>query len=247
MEGKTRLLVVDDDTNFCNTLSKILDKKGYETKCANSGPGAIELVKRNEFDVVLMDIKMPVMDGVAAYKEFKKVKPGIKVILMTAFSVDDLIKDAIREGVYAVVHKPFDIDTVVNMIEKAQNGALIAIVDDDPDICQTMKHVLERKGYGVSACFMGEEAISLAKEMRYDIFFIDMKLPLLNGLETYLKIKEINPQAIVIMMTAYRQEVNELVKQAKESGAYACLYKPFEMNEAIRIIDEISKREHRHD
>jgi len=169
----------------------VLAKKGYEVTSSNSGPSALELVKVNPVDMVLMDIKMPVMNGVETYKKLKAIKPGIKVILMTAFSVEDLIKDAIKEGVYSVVHKPFDIETIVNMIEKSKNGALIAIVDDNPNMCSSMKSVLEKKGYSVSACSTGEEAIALAKARAHDIYCIDMKLPVLNGLETYLEIKKV--------------------------------------------------------
>ena len=245
MNEKTKVLIVDDDVNFCNTLAKVLAKRGYETTCSNSGARAMEIVKEKPMDIVLMDIKMPVMNGVETYKKLKIIRPGIRVILMTAFSVEDLIKDAVSEGVYAVVHKPFDIDTVMSMIEKSKNGALIAIVDDNPNICSTMKNVLEKKGYSVSACSTGEEAIALAKDRAHDIYCIDMKLPVLNGLETYLEIKKINPLAIVIMMTAHRQEMDELIKQAIKNGAYTCLYKPFDMNEAIKIIDEISAKVHK--
>jgi DNA-binding NtrC family response regulator len=105
-----------------------------------------------------------------------------------------------------------------------------------------MKNVLERKGYGVVTCSSGEEAIALAKDRPRDIFFIDMKLPVLNGLETYLEIRKVNPQAVVVMMTAYRQEMDELIRQAIEKGAYSCLHKPFDMDEAIRIVEEISKK-----
>lgn len=245
MAEKTRVLIVDDDVNFCGTLAKILVRKGYETTCADSGFCALELVKERKFDIVLMDIKMPVMDGVATYKKLKAIKAGIKVILMTAFTVEDLIKDAVKEGVYAVVRKPFDIEMIVNIIEKSKNGALIAVVDDDPEIGKTMKKVLERKGYSVSTCLTGEECISLAHDRPQDIFFIDVKLPVLNGLEVYLEVKKINPDAIVVMMTAYRQEADELVKQAVKDGAYACMYKPFDMDEAIKIVEDISKKKHK--
>lgn len=240
MEKKTSILIVDDDVNFCTTLAKILSKKGYETLSANSGFRALELVKEKAVDVVLMDIKMPVMDGVETYKKLKTIRPGIKVILMTAFSVEDLIKDALSEGVYAVVHKPFDVNTVINMIEKSKDGALVAIVDDDPNICKTIKSILEKKGYSVSACLTAKDGIALAKEKRHNVFCIDMKLPLLNGLETYLEIKKINPKAVAIMITAHRQEMSELVKQVIENGAYTCLYKPLDMDGLINIIDEVS-------
>jgi len=70
-----------------------------------------------------------------------------------------------------------------------------------------------------------------------------MKLPTINGLETYLAIKEINPEAVVIMMTAYRPEVTELVEEALDSNAYTCLYKPLDMEELVRLVDEIRERQ----
>ncbi len=242
MPNQTSILIVDDEVNLCNTLSKILTMKGYQISTAESGFRALDLIKEKQFDVVLMDIKMPVMNGIETFKQIKAIKPGSIIILMTAFSIDDLIRDAIRDGVYAVISKPFDIDTVISMIEKSKTGALLAVVGDDPEICKTMRSILEKKGYSVTTCATGEEAISITKERPFDIIFIDMKLPLLNGLETYLKIKKINPKAIAVMMTAYRQETNELIKQAIEKGAYSCLYKPFDMNEVIRIIEEVSQR-----
>ena len=202
------------------------------------------MAKERSFGIVLMDIRMPVMDGVSTYKKLKTIRPGISVIMMTAFAVDDLIADAVKEGAHGVLRKPFDIDAAIRMIEGAKNGALLAIVDDDPGICRSMKLVLEKKGYSVVTCSSGKECISLVKEKMPDIFFIDMKMPVMNGLETYLEIKKINPKAIGVMMTAYRQEMGELARQAVENGGYCCLYKPFDMNEAIRLIDEISKKKH---
>jgi len=105
-----------------------------------------------------------------------------------------------------------------------------------------MKSVLEKKGFSVTSCLTGEEAIALAKGRSYNVFFIDMKLPVMNGLETYLEIRKINPKAVVVIMTAYRSEMDELVRQALEKGAYTCLYKPFEMDEVIKLVEEISRK-----
>ena len=69
-----------------------------------------------------------------------------------------------------------------------------------------------------------------------------MKLPLLNGLETYLSIKKANPETVAIMMTAYHQEMDELVAKAIENSAYTCLYKPLNIEEMLRLIEEILKR-----
>jgi DNA-binding NtrC family response regulator len=241
MGDKISVLIVDDEANYRNTLSKILSVKGYETTIAESGFQALDIMNDREFDAVLMDIKMPAMNGVETYKKMKAIRPEAVVIMMTAFSVENLIEDAIKEGAYAVVRKPFDVDMIINMIEKSKNGAYLAVIDDDPEICKTMKSVMENKGYSTTTCATGEEAISLARKRTQDIFFIDMKMPVLNGLETYLEIKKTNPEAVAVMMTAYREEMDELVKTALQNNAYACLYKPFNMDDVINIIEEVSK------
>jgi CheY-like chemotaxis protein len=214
MPNQTSVLIVDDDPNFSNTLSKILEKKGYATTIAENGQRALDLVKERWYDVILMDVKMPVMDGVEAYRKIRQIRENEIVIFMTAFSIEDLIKETVNAGAYAMIKKPFDIDTIINMIEKSKKGFLLAIVDDDPNAGKAMKSILERKGYSITTCLTGEEAIVLAKDRPRDIFFIDMKLPVLNGLETYLNIRKVNPEAVVVMMTGYRQEMDDMVKQA---------------------------------
>lgn len=244
MNNKTSILIVDDDRGFRKTLAQILNKKGYQVFEAESGIQALELAKERPFGIVLMDIRMPVMDGASVYKKLKTIRPGVSVIMMTAFAVDDLIADAVKQGAYGVLRKPFDIDAAIRMIEEAKNGGLLAIVDDDPGICRSMKLILEKKGHNVVTCSSGKECLSIVKDKSPDIVFIDMKMPVMNGLETYLEIKKINPKIVGVMMTAYRQEVSELVRQAVENGGYCCLYKPFDMDEVLRLVDEISKKKH---
>jgi len=94
-------------------------------------------------------------------------------------------------------------------------------------------HIAEERGYFL------EEAIALTKQETYDIIFIDMKLPTINGLKTYLALKEIQPEAVVIIMTGYHEEMGEMVRQALNNSAYTCLYKPLDMAEVLRLVDEI--------
>ena len=83
----------------------------------------------------------------------------------------------------------------------------------------------------------------MAQEKAYDIAMIDMKLPAINGLETYLTIKQVNPGLIAIMMTAYRQEMADLVEEALSNNAYACLYKPFEIESVLKLVNAIQEKQ----
>jgi DNA-binding NtrC family response regulator len=245
MGEKASILIVDDNISLGKTMSLILGRKGYAVSITKDGAEAIERVKERPFDIIFMDIKMPLMDGVEAYKKIKKIRPEAVVVMMTAYAVEDLIQEALQEGAYGIVYKPLDIEKVVALSERVKEikqGMLILVVDDDPGTCTTLKNILTQKGYKVDIAHTGEKAIAIVQEDGYEVIFIDMKLPTINGLETYLAIREIDPEVIVIMLTAYRQEVVDLVEEALNNTAYACLYKPLEMEELLRLVEEIWAR-----
>jgi len=245
METKASILIVDDNVSFTKTMSFALKRNGYAVTTAKDGREAIAKAKEQPFAMIFMDIKMPLLDGVETYKEIKKLRPEAVAMMMTAYAVEDLVVEALREGAYGIIYKPLDIEKVLTIIEEAihaKKGALILVVDDDPGTCTTLNNILANKGYTVSTTHTGEEAIAIAKEQAHDILFIDMKLPTINGLETYLAIKERNPKAVAIMITGYRQEMDALVKQAIENDAYTCLYKPLDMEELLKLVDEVCKR-----
>ena len=245
MKEKASILIVDDNVSLCRTLSLVLGRQGYAVNTAKDGLEALARVKESPFDMILMDIKMPLMDGVETYRRIKKIRPKAVVMMMTAYAVEDLVQQALEEGAYGIVYKPLDIAKVVDVIEEAretEKGALVLVVDDDPGTCITLRNMLIKRGYGVGIAHTGEEAIAMAQERTYDIVFIDVKLPTINGLETYLAIKEINPEAVAIVMTAYRQEVADLVEEALKNHAYTCLYKPLDMSEVLRLVNEIWER-----
>jgi len=245
---KPSILIVDDDVGMARTTAMILERKGYAVATAQDGPGAIEEVEQQPFDIIFMDIKMPLMDGVETYRRIGEMRPEAVVMMMTAYAVDDLVQQALEEGAYGILYKPLDIERMIAIIEEAkaaEKGALILVVDDDPATCMMLRNILVRRGYEVGVAYTGEEAIAAADERSHDIVFIDMKLPTINGLETYLAIRETNSQMTAIMMTAYRQEMGDLVEQALRNHAYTCLYKPIDVEELLRLVDEIWERKQR--
>ena len=248
MEQKASILIVDDNVSLCRTLSLVLGRQGYDVNTAKDGLEALVKVQESPFDMIFMDIKMPLMDGVETYRRIKKIRPEAVVMMMTAYAVEELVQQALEEGAYGIVYKPLDIGKVVAVIEEAketQMGVLVLVVDDDPGTCITLKNILIKKGYEVGIAYTGEEAIAMARERVYDIIFVDMKLPTITGLETYLAIRKINPEVVAIMMTAYRQGMSDLVEEALRSNVYTCLYKPLEMEEVLKLVDEIRERKQR--
>jgi two-component system response regulator HydG len=237
---KTNILVVDDLKSIRLTLGGILEDEGHNVFLAENGYQAIEVVKQTPCDLVFMDIKMPGINGVQTFREIKKINPKAMVIMMTAYSVEDLIKEALEEGAYAVVYKPFDIEKIVSIIESALRKTLILIVDDSFADGETLKAILEERGYSVVTVSTGAEALARVREKRFDIIFLDVRLPNMDGVELFEQVKAIDPEAAVIMMTGYSEE--ELVQKAISRGAYTCIYKPFDINRILTLAGELSRQ-----
>lgn len=117
MEAKLNILIVDDNTSLCKTMSFILGRKGYDVTIANDGFEAIQRVKEGNFDIIFMDIKMPQMDGVEAYRGIKKIRSAV-VVMMTAYAVDGLVEEALQEGAYGVIYKPLDMAEVFGLVDE---------------------------------------------------------------------------------------------------------------------------------
>ena len=236
------VLVVDDNEDLLDTFSMILKRRGFNVETAENGASAVDKFKEHHYDVTLMDIVMPKMNGVDAFREIKGIHPGAAVILMTAYSEEELIQIARDEGALRVVHKPIRIDQLIELIKEAASSQPILIVDDDVDICQTLTKTLALQGYDVLVAGSGEEAIHVAEEKACQIAFLDTKLPNIDGLETFLRLKEINPNILTIMMTGFRNEVKDALDKAQAASAITCLYKPFNPSEAADLVEQIGRK-----
>ncbi|KAB1352522.1 sporulation initiation phosphotransferase Spo0F [Bacillus thuringiensis] len=110
MEGK--ILIVDDQYGIRVLLHEVFQKKGYQTFQAANGFQALDIVKKDNPDLVVLDMKIPGMDGIEILKHVKEIDESIKVILMTAYGELDMIQEAKDLGALMHFAKPFDIDEI---------------------------------------------------------------------------------------------------------------------------------------
>ena len=118
-----------------------------------------------------------------------------------------------------------------------EEKASILIVDDNVSLTKTMSLILKRKGYTVVIARDGRDAIEKSKDRFFDITFMDIRMPVMNGVDVYKKIREVRPETVVVMMTAYA--VEDMIQEALQAGAYGVIYKPLDMEETLKLIDEI--------
>lgn len=236
------ILIVDDDDGMTQTLNYILTEKRYEVETAKDGFEAVERIKEKSFNVVLTDIRMQGMNGVELLKEINRLSPRTTTVMMTAYTLPELVKEAKREGALAVFPKPLDLDNLIVSIKELTNKKPILILDDDIDFCKSLQSLLNEQGYNTTFTTEVDEAINLVLEAKYSIIFLDMKLNGTTGLDALIAIKKIDPSAIVALITAYRKDMAELVAESLKRSAYTCLYKPLDIDELLRLLKDIERK-----
>ena len=118
MGKRMKILIVDDESTILETLSDVLEMKGYEVATALDGKKAISAVKDELFRVILMDYKMPGMNGVETFEEIRKIDPDARVIFISGFYKEKFMSSP-TGGVIGVCQKPLDIRKLLAMIEEA--------------------------------------------------------------------------------------------------------------------------------
>lgn len=241
MKEKIKVLVVDDDHRMVKTICDILTVKGYETKPAYSGEEAVERARGDGINCVLMDIKMPGIDGVEALRQIKETAPELAVVLMSAYATEEQALEAKRYGASAVLTKPIDFQQVLSFLALLRKEESILIVDDDPAFCKTLKDILEARGYKVITESDPARVISDMEQQYELVVLLDLKLGNVDGVEVLKQIRTRFPTKPVLLVTGYRGEMGNAIEQGLKVGAYSCLYKPLEVEQLLKIVGEISR------
>lgn len=236
------ILVVDDEVDTCRNLADIFTDLGYRVDIAHDGPSALKLVRENTYDVALLDMKMPGMDGLTLYREIKKLSSGTVAIIVTAFASTATTSEALAAGAIEVLPKPVDFPRLLGRMGQALDQPLALVVDDDEDLCDNLWDLFHEKGYRVCVAHDENQAEARLKARNYDVVLIDMKLPQGDGSGVFHKVKEANPRARTIAISGCGSETEHLVEKVVAEGADAVCYKPFDVNALLSTLERLSGR-----
>ena len=125
MTEALKILVVDDDVDNAQSLGELFEMEGHSVSVVHSGQAAIDSYLNTNFDLAFMDVMMPGMNGVESFIAIRRMKPEAKVFMMTGYSVEELLQQAVREGALGVIEKPLEAQDVLRMTERVGKGGLL--------------------------------------------------------------------------------------------------------------------------
>lgn len=231
-----RLLVVDDDLDTLANLADILTDIGYQVRTASSATEALRSLDANAFDIVLLDLKLPGMDGLQLYRELKRRSASTVAILITGFADAETRARADQIGVWRILSKPVDVTALLPLISEAADQPLLLIVDDDPDFCASLHDVLRERSYRVGIAGSALEAAQQMDRQDFPIVLVDWRLPDADGLELLKELRHQNPHARTMLLTGHRDELNPRLEKNSLHGVDVFFYKPLEMDDFLGTL-----------
>lgn len=140
----TKVLLVDDEEEFLDVLGERMQVRGMEVKTSASALQALDTLEKESFDVIILDLMMPEMDGLEALKRIKHNRPELQVILLTGHGTIEKGVEAMRLGAMDFVEKPADLETLAGKIEKARARKMILV---ERKVEEEIRDILIRKSW----------------------------------------------------------------------------------------------------
>jgi two-component system response regulator HydG len=240
---KPAILVVDDEVDTCQNLADILSDFDYDVDIATNGQAALDLVHRKSYDVALLDLKMPDIDGVTLYRRIRKLQPSTVALIVTAYASDPITREALNAGAWKVLSKPVDIAGLLPLVEEAVHQSTILIIDDDEDLCENLWDLFHSRGFRVAVAHTEKQAIEALHGDDYQVILVDLKLPEGDGRSILRRVHEQHPGSRTILITGHPEEFSDVIAGVAGQGPDAVCYKPFDLKSLLRTIDRLAQRE----
>lgn len=252
-----RVLLVDDEAEFLASVSKSLARRGFEVTTALDGEKAVERIAARTFDVVVLDVRMPGMNGEQVFHEIRRLRPGLPVVMLTGHGTIQQAFRTSRDGVFDYLSKPCEVEELAAVLRRATaqldvrgpddpalaDSAVIRVllIDDETDLLESLSRALERRNMDVSIAPDGERGLAQAESKVFDVVVLDMKMPGMGGLQTLFRLKELQPFTEVVVLTGHPTSAQAV--EAMRRGAFDFLTKPVDVTELVRRIhDAMDKR-----
>lgn len=240
-----RLLLVDDDVNLGESLGDALEERGFEVVVVTEGEAALGLLAREHFDAALVDIRMPGLDGAATARLIHSLTPGLPVIMMTGYELDELARQALAEGAVAVLRKPLDIEQAVSLIERTVKRPTVLVVDPDSRQALRLVQVLTSANCLTAAVTDLPAAREALRRGSYDCIILDSGIVREHGPDSLLDIARLQPRAYLVFVRSAAggppvgEEARRTLEAQVRHAAFAVLDKHPEVREVLRVVQRI--------
>jgi DNA-binding NtrC family response regulator len=234
------VLVIDDDRSMVKTLCAVLSLHGWKPTAGYSGEDAIREARAGSFNAVIMDVCMPGLDGVEAFRVIRQEYPRLPIMLMTAYANPELLAQAQSEGVLMILPKPLPLAKLTETLSDLLQNGPVLVVDDEPEFLKTLTSILTSRKHKVLHATRLEDALAMLSDSTARVIVMDLNLGELAPKDAVLAVKRVSPEVLLILYSGYPDLLDETVATLPAGVVYATLHKPFAPERLLELLNGIN-------
>jgi two-component system, NtrC family, response regulator HydG len=234
---KLKILVVDDDVDNAHSMAELFELEGHSVKIAESGEAAIAAYLSEDFDIAFMDVMMPGKNGVESFIEIRKMRPSARVVMMTGYSVEELLRQAVERGAMGVLLKPMEPRQILNLLDEVGASGVVVAPTSNPRGGEEIQRLLAKAGRASRLISEASEVQSQPPRDADGVLILDFDTRLIDGFHTVRDVRSSGCQspAIVMAKTADPAVLDpaEVLRDFQVTGV---LNKPFD---PLQLIEKL--------
>jgi CheY-like chemotaxis protein len=211
------VLIIDDDAAIRVLLRAILRREGYDVVETSEGAEALHVLSTRRFDVILLDLMMPVMSGHEVLEQLAATQPGNRNVIVLTAASERHLRSINRTVVRSVLRKPFNLHELVDEVRACLRKRLL-LVEDDEACAYLVTRNLEAVGYEVTHAPDGQTALEMIAASAFDALVVDLNLPLVDGYDVIERVATLPSAPPVVVLSVVERPKRPLAKV----NAYLC-------------------------
>jgi DNA-binding NtrC family response regulator len=241
MAESLNICVVDDDRDVAEGLAEILELAGHQVRTAFSGQDALGILDEADFDIAFLNANLPEQTRLESFMQIRKAKPDMKAVMMTGYTIEQLLRQAVHGGSVTVLQKPVAMDEVLRALEGAKPRGVILVAEDDPDIRHKISDTLALQDYRVGTARAVGDALDMVFANECDILVLDLRLPVIDALEVYLELEKHDRALPTIVISSAPDKDNGPIDLLRDQTITGVLVKPFDPARLLAVLGKMHK------
>jgi CheY-like chemotaxis protein len=240
---RSKILLVEDVVESQRVVKSLLQNRGYVVEVAENGKYAVEVTRNYQFDLILMDIQMPEMDGFDATQTIRAWEEGnnydrVPIVALTAHATTGYLERCFECGMDDYVSKPIDKNTITRILTKwLKTEPVILVVDDSNENRRIVESFLKRgSSYDLVFAQNGQEAMEIFRRRTISLVLMDIDMPVMDGLRATTAIRTLpdGDKVPILAMTAYQDSAE--IDKCIQAGCTAYIAKPISIEDLLQKI-----------
>jgi CheY-like chemotaxis protein len=240
MASALRILVVDDDEDHARSLAELFEMEGHLPQLAFNGKDAVEAFRSGDFDLAFMDVMMPGMNGVESFLEIRKIRPEARVYMMTGYSVEQLLRQAMDQGAMGVISKPVNTKAILEALDGVEPAGTVLVAENDADFGPLLRDLIRASGRKCELATDGQQALDMAMNGTVGVLILDLKMPLIGGIDVCRRLRQAGRVIPTIIITGNGPDHADTLAAIQDVAVSGILNKPFDPALLIQRLEGLA-------